>query len=165
MNPQPSANTMIRSARMLLGAMLLAGTSIVMAAAPFNTLKRGVFSDSDTGIAINGYDTVAYFTNAKAVPGSDAHTMSWNGAIWKFASKEHLDLFKAQPERYAPQYGGYCAYGVSKGYLVSIEPEQFTVLNNKLYLNYDAGVQKKWSQDPAGYNKIADAKISSLIKP
>lgn len=164
MYPITTANTLIRAARTLLGVLLLAGTSVVLAATPFNTLKRGLISDSETGIAINGYDTVAYFTDAKAVPGSNAHTLSWSGATWKFASQEHLDLFKAQPEKYAPQYGGYCAYGAAKGYLVSIEPEQFTLLNGKLYLNYSADIQKKWVLDPAGYNKLADAKFHELLK-
>ena len=148
----------------LLGALLLAASTLSIAAAPVNTLKRGLISDTVTGVAINGYDTVAYFTDKKAVKGSDAHAFSWNGANWKFASKEHLDLFKASPEKYAPQYGGYCAYGVSQGYLVSIEPEQFTVLDGKLYLNYDAGVQKKWTKDIKGYNQVADGKISDLLK-
>ena len=150
--------------RTLLGALLLAASTLSLAAAPVNTLKRGLISDSATGVAINGYDTVAYFTDKKAVKGSDANTFAWNGASWKFASKEHLDLFKASPEKYAPQYGGYCAYGVSQGYLVSIEPEQFTVLDGKLYLNYDASVQKKWTKDIKGYNQIADGKISDLLK-
>lgn len=145
----------------LLG-LALAGTAY--AAPAINTLKRGLISDSTTGVAINGYDTVAYFTDGKAVKGSQALATAWNGAEWRFASKAHLDLFKAAPEKYAPQYGGYCAYGVSKGYLVSIEPEQFTVLDGKLYLNYDSGVQKQWTQDIAGYTRTADAKFSDLLK-
>ncbi|MES2681929.1 MAG: YHS domain-containing (seleno)protein [Pseudomonadota bacterium] len=155
---------MLRSIHTLLALLLLSVSSLTLAAAPYNTLKRGLISDSATGIAINGYDTVAYFTEKKPVKGSDAYVYSWNGASWKFTSQQHLDLFKAAPEKYAPQYGGYCAYGVSKGYLVSIEPEQFTVIDGKLYLNYDASVQKKWSQDPLGYNKVSDAKFSDLLK-
>ncbi len=134
------------------------------AAPAINTLERGLIQDSVTGVAINGYDTVAYFTNGKPVKGSDAFTQDWNGAKWKFASKAHLDLFKASPEKYAPQYGGYCAYGVSRGYLVSVEPEQFTVVDGKLYLNYDSSVQKKWTKDIVGYNKAADAQFGDLLK-
>lgn len=152
--------------RQLIVASLLglALASTAYAAPAINTLKRGLISDSATGVAINGYDTVAYFTDSKAVKGSPAFTTAWNGAQWQFASKAHLDLFQAKPEKYAPQYGGYCAYGVSQGYLVSIEPEQFTVLDGKLYLNYDSGVQKKWTKDIAGYNKIADGKFSDLLR-
>lgn len=152
--------------RQLIAASLLglALISSAYAAPAVNTLKRGLISDSATGVAINGYDTVAYFTDGKPVKGSEAFATTWNGAQWQFASKAHLDLFKATPEQYAPQYGGYCAYGVSQGYLVSTEPEQFTVRDGKLYLNYDSSVQKKWTKDIAGYNKTADGKFSDLLK-
>lgn len=162
----PGGPMSLPKTRHLIAASLL-GLALVgtaYAAPAVNTLKRGLLSDSATGVAINGYDTVAYFTDGKPVKGSDAFVREWNGAKWKFASQQHLDLFKAAPEKYAPQYGGYCAYGVSQGYLVSIEPEQFTVLDGKLYLNYDSGVQKKWTKDIAGYNKIADGKFSDLLK-
>lgn len=147
----------------LTGLLLLAASCIASAALPINTLKRGLISDKPVGIAINGYDTVAYFTEKKPVKGSDAYTYNWNGGSWKFASQANLELFKAAPEKYAPQYGGYCAYGVSKGYLVSVEPEQFSIIDSKLYLNYDAGVQKKWQQDPLGYNKTAESKFADLL--
>jgi len=154
----------MRSFQFIFGILLLAASSLALAAAPYNTLKRGLISDSPTGVAINGYDTVAYFTDKKPVKGSETHAYQWMGANWLFASQEHLDLFKADPTKYAPQYGGYCAYGVSQGYLVSIEPEQFTVLDGKLYLNYDSSVQKKWTKDPLGYNKVSDSKFSDLLK-
>ncbi|HEX4871267.1 MAG TPA: YHS domain-containing (seleno)protein [Nevskiaceae bacterium] len=150
-----------------LGAALLLGLTLVgqaLAAPPVNTLKRGLIRDTPTGVAINGYDTVAYFTQGKPVRGVDAYVHEWNGAKWKFASQAHLDLFQANPAQYAPQYGGYCAYGVAQGYLVSIEPEQFTVLDGKLYLNYDADVQAKWTKDIAGYNRTADGKFGELLK-
>lgn len=147
-----------------LGVLLLAFSAMALAAAPINTLKKGFISDKPTGIAINGYDTVAYFTENRPVKGSDAYSFSWNGGTWKFASQTNLDLFKAEPTKYAPQYGGYCAYGVAQGYLVSVEPEQFSVIDGKLYLNYDAGVQKKWKKDPLGFNKTADAKFAELLK-
>ena len=147
----------------LLLCLLLVLPSQAWAASPVNTLKRGLIRDSDTGVAINGYDPVAYFTEHKPVPGKPTLRYSWNGAQWQFASQQHLDLFKAAPEQYAPQFGGYCAYGVAQGYLVSIEPEQFTILDGKLYLNYSADVQKKWTQDPAGYNAKAQAAFASLL--
>ena len=130
---------------------------------PINTLKNSFFSGR-TDTAINGYDTVAYFTVGKPVKGLDGFATDWMGAKWKFASQANLDLFKASPEKYAPQYGGYCAYGVTQGALVKVEPEQFTVRDGKLYLNYDADVQSKWLKDPAGYIKDADAKFGGLLK-
>jgi YHS domain-containing protein len=127
-----------------------------------NTLKNSFFGGR-TDTAINGYDTVAYFTEGKPVKGQDSFVHSWKGATWKFASQANLDRFKADPEQYAPQYGGYCAYGVAKGNLVKVEPEQFTVLDGKLYLNFDADVQKLWLKDPQGFNKTADVKFPQLL--
>jgi YHS domain-containing protein len=149
--------------QVLCSFALLMVSSLALAAAPINTLKRGLISDSPTEIAINGYDPVAYFTDGKAVQGKDDFTDDWNGATWKFASASHLKMFKKDPEKYAPQYGGYCAYGVAQGYLVSIEPEQFTILDGKLYLNYDAEVQEKWLKHPQGFNEKADAKFRNLL--
>lgn len=150
--------------KLLTGLLLLATASLTLAATPINTLKPGLVKDSPTGIAILGYDSVAYFTDHKAVEGMDSYSYSWMGATWKFASQQHLDLFKASPTQYAPQYGGYCAYGVTRDYLVKIDPTQFTVLDGKLYLNYNADVQKKWSLNPKGYIQTADHKFSDLLK-
>ena len=151
-----------RRLMLALSAAALFASSAVFAAPPFNTLKPGLFGGrSDT--AILGYDPVAYFTDGKPVKGQDSLAFEWMGAKWKFASQAHLDAFKAAPEKYAPQYGGYCAYGVSQDNLVSIEPDKFKVLDGKLYLNYDAGVQEKWLKDPAGYNRLADAKFQALL--
>lgn len=152
-----------RRLAIVFGAASLFATAGAFAAPAVNTLKPGLFG-GHTDSAILGYDTVAYFTDGKPVKGQDALAYEWIGAKWKFASQSHLDLFKASPEKYAPQYGGYCAYGVSQGNLVSIEPDKFKVLDGKLYLNYDADVQAIWLKDPAGYNKLADAKFQALLK-
>jgi YHS domain-containing protein len=156
-------NGLKRRAMLLVGAAALFASAAAFAAPPVNTLKAGLFGGrSDT--AILGYDTVAYFTDGKPTKGQDAFTHEWMGAKWKFASQAHLDAFKAEPARYAPQYGGYCAYGVSQDNLVSIEPDKFKVIDDKLYLNYDADVQSKWLKDPTGFIKTADAKFQSLLK-
>jgi YHS domain-containing protein len=148
---------------LMLGTAALLASTTATAAPPINTLKAGLFGGrSDT--AILGYDTAAYFTDGKPVKGQDAFTYEWMGAKWKFASQAHLDLFKANPEKYAPQYGGYCAYGVSQDNLVSIEPDKFKVEGGKLYLNFDADVQAKWLKDLTGYIKQADAKFPALLK-
>jgi YHS domain-containing protein len=97
------------------------------------------------------------------VQGQDVFVTEWKGAKWKFSSQANLDLFKAAPDKYAPQYGGYCAYGVTKDSLVKVDPAQFTVLDGKLYLNYDADIQKLWAQDKAGFVKQADAKFPALL--
>jgi YHS domain-containing protein len=159
-------NTDLKLTRRLLlalaAATLLASTA-AFAAPPITTLKGGLLGGR-TDAAILGYDTVAYFTVGKPVKGLDSLVHEWMGAKWKFSSQAHLDLFRAGPEKYAPQYGGYCAYGVSQDHLVSIEPDKFRIIDGKLYLNYDADVQQKWLKDPAGYIKQADAKFQALLK-
>jgi YHS domain-containing protein len=130
---------------------------------PYNTLTGNTPAEGRGDVAIRGYDPVAYFTQAKAVPGSNAFVTEWMGAKWKFSSQQHLDAFKASPARYAPQYGGYCAYGVSQGYLVKVDPEQWSVIDGKLYLNYDAKVQRTWKKDSARYIELADRKFPGLL--
>lgn len=154
----------LSSASVALALVALALPHAACAAEPaINTLKNSFFGGR-TDTAINGYDTVAYFTLGKPVKGQDALVHEWMGAKWKFSSQAHLDLFKANPEKYAPQYGGYCAYGVAQDNLVKVEPDQFTVRDGKLYLNYDADVQRLWLKDPAGFIRTADAKFASLLK-
>lgn len=134
------------------------------AAEPVNTLeKSGFIGFKPSGIAIRGADTVAYFTQSKFVAGSKAYTTEWNGATWQFSSAENRDLFVADPEKYAPQYGGYCAYGVAKGSLVKIEPENWSVVDGKLYLNFSNSVQKKWEKDIAGFITTADQSFDGLL--
>lgn len=113
-----------------------------------------VFSTKDG--AIKGYDPVAYFTTAKPLKGNKQFKFTWQGADWYFASQENLTAFKNNPEKYAPQFGGYCAYGVAQGYKVKIEPEAWAIVDGKLYLNYDLDVQKMWNEDRAGYIKTAE---------
>ncbi len=102
------------------------------------------------GVAVKGYDVVAYFTQSKPVKGSAAFAHSWMGATWWFASAQDRDQFAASPEKFAPEYGGYCAYGVSQGHTVEIDPEAWRIVEGKLYLNYSKGVQQKWVQDVPG---------------
>ena len=125
----------------------------------------GFFSDPPkTDTAIKGYDTVAYFTTGKPTKGLDTYYTSWKGAKWKFASQENLNLFLKEPDKYAPQYGGYCAFGVAKGSLVKIEPDQFAIVDGKLFLNYDEGVSKSWKKDKENYIKKANEEFPKLLK-
>ncbi|MBN8954759.1 MULTISPECIES: YHS domain-containing (seleno)protein [unclassified Rhizobium] len=103
------------------------------------------------GIAINGYDAVAYFTDHRPVKGSDKFTAPYKGATFYFASAAHRDAFIQNPEHFAPQYGGYCAFGTAQGHKATTEPQAFTVVNDKLYLNYNDMVLKTWRSDIAGY--------------
>ncbi len=115
------------------------------------------------GVAIKGYDPVAYFTEGAPRKGSKEFSSEHKGAKWHFASAANKALFDADPERYTPVYGGYCAYGVAQGYLVKIEPDAWAIRDGKLYLNYDKNVQAEWAKAPATYIKQADAKWPDLI--
>lgn len=102
-------------------------------------------------LAIKGYDAVAYFTKGAPTKGSDKYTAAHNGAIYHFSSAKNRDLFKAEPAKYAPQYGGYCAMGVALNKKLDTDPTAWHVRDGKLYLNLNAAVQKKWSTDIPGY--------------
>jgi len=101
--------------------------------------------------AIQGYDAVAYFTESKAVKGSKEFTFTYAGETWSFTSLGNLNKFKAEPKKYAPQFGGYCAYGMSRGYKAKTDPEAWTIVNDKLYLNYNLDVRKTWNEKQADY--------------
>lgn len=96
--------------------------------------------------AINGYDPVAYFTEGKPVVGKKEISLMWKEQIWYFSSTENRDAFKANPEKYEPQFGGYCAYGMSRGYKAKTDAEAWTIADGKLYLNYNLDVRKTWSE-------------------
>lgn len=97
-----------------------------------------------SGEAIHGYDPVAYFTENNAVKGNENLSFGYNDAIWFFSTEENLDLFKSDPEKYSPQFGGYCAFAVSKGYSADSDPEAFEIIDGKLYLCNDQDVKEEW---------------------
>lgn len=125
----------------MLKQLALAFAGLVLSASVLAAKDR-VFSTG--GGAIRGYDPVAYFTEKKPVKGRDELTFEYMGATWRFDSESNRDLFAASPEKYAPQYGGYCAYAVGNGYTASIDPQAWSVVDDKLYLNYSKGVQTRW---------------------
>jgi YHS domain-containing protein len=108
------------------------------------------------GAAIRGYDAVAYFKEMKPVKGSPEHKAEYKGSVFHFASKANRDEFAANPARYAPEYNGFCAFGVAGGYKASVDPAAFTVVNDKLYLNYSLSIRKQWSADTPGFVAKAD---------
>lgn len=148
------SNTVVTLFFSLFTSVFAASSS---AADPINTSFFG-------NIAIQGYDPVAYFQQNQAVKGSKKHQHEWQGAKWNFSSAANRDIFAANPEKYAPQYGGYCAYAVSHNSTAGIDPDQFTILDGKLYLNYNAKIQKKWQQDRESYIEQADKNWPKLLE-
>ncbi|MEO1705790.1 MAG: YHS domain-containing (seleno)protein, partial [Pseudomonadota bacterium] len=118
----------------------------------------------DGHVAINGYDPVAYFTEEKPVEGSAEFTADYMGATFRFASAENRDTFAADPEAYAPQYGGYCAYAVSRGYTATTSPRAWTVHEGKLYLNFNRAVRTLWLRDVPGNVMAGDANWPKVLE-
>lgn len=135
---------------------------LAMLASSFSSMAIAqTVTNAPDGVAIKGYDPVAYF-EGKAMPGSAEFTYRWNDATWRFASGDNRDRFAVNPSAYAPQYGGYCAYGLAKGYKAPVDPTAWRVIDGKLYLNYSASVQQSWLTDVPGYVKQADANWTKL---
>ena len=139
--------------------MFVAG-SVLSALAQTKTL----LNLDDSGVAIQGYDPVAYFTDNKPVKGDPQILAKRDGAIYFFASKEHKELFLKDPMKYEPVFGGYCAYGVSRNKLVEIDVNAFQVVDGHLLLQYSKGVQDKFNADPKGNLSKAEANWPGLVE-
>lgn len=121
-----------------------------------NAGEDEIFTSFFSNAGAGGYDVVAYFTESKPVEGDDGISTEYKGADWYFSSKENLDLFLADPEKYLPQYGGYCAWAVANNSTASGDPLQWAVVNGKLYLNYNADIQAQWNADKENLIALGD---------
>lgn len=130
-----------------LSAVAIIGLSAASPVDPVNKDRKS--------LAMKGYDAVAYFEQGRPVKGSPEFRHEWNGATWHFASAASRDTFKASPEKFAPQYGGYCSWAVSNNYTADADPEAWKIVNGRLYVNYNKSVQKKW--EPEAARRISDA--------
>lgn len=116
------------------------------------------------GLATEGYDVVAYFESAKPIEGKKGITTKYNGAIYQFSSESNKALFLNNPTQYVPQFGGYCAYGVSENHTSPTDPKAFTIVDNKLYLNYNLEVKELWSKEQEERIKSANENWETLKK-
>jgi YHS domain-containing protein len=125
----------------------------------------GEYNTLHAGLGAKGYDVVAYFTVGKPTPGSDRYTVEFGGVNWQFANAENRDAFKANPAKYAPQYGGFCSWGVSVGKLFDVDPVNgWKIVDGKLYLNFNGDINATFSKDPEGFIRKANNNWSSLNK-
>jgi YHS domain-containing protein len=147
--------------QMKLLSILLAVIGLVL---PASAQTKTLQNLDKAGLAIQGYDPVAFFTDGKPVKGKPEFTANHKGATYRFASQEHKDLFVKNPEKYEPQFGGYCAYGVSKNGLYSIEPEAFQIVDGKLLLQYDKGARDNFNKDAKGNLSKANANWPGLVE-
>lgn len=140
--------------------------SIISLAALFSSAlagsKSAVYKNA-SGIALDGYDAVSYFADGEPVKGEGKFSSEWMGATWYFASEENLELFKKEPEKYAPKYGGYCAYAVGNNYTYRGDPLYWTIVAGRLYLNANAEAQQLWSKDIPAYIKKGDKNWPAVL--
>lgn len=136
---------------------LVVPAAILMSSVPASSETKLVepVNKDRNGIALKGYDPVAYFRANAAQKGSAQFLHTWKGAKWHFSTGENRDEFARQPEKYAPQFGGYCAWAVSKNYTADADPLTWKIIDGKLYVNYNKDVQNKWQEGVSG--RIADA--------
>ncbi|RIJ23642.1 YHS domain-containing protein [Henriciella barbarensis] len=127
-------------------ALILASAGFAFAA-PAHADKAPVYTGTFSNTAVEGHDPVAYFTEGHPVKGSRDFRTDYQGAEFRFASQENLDTFLADPEKYAPQFGGYCAWAVSEGYTAKGDADHWAIVDGKLYLNYNKKIQNRWEQD------------------
>lgn len=141
---------------------ILISLSFVLLLAGFSGISAGTSPVGVSDMAIKGYDTVAYFKDGKALRGSESFTFPWHGMTWYFSSKENRDLFAGSPEKYAPQYDGWCAWAMTEARKAITDPEVWKIVNGKLYLNCSKEAYEKWSRDIPGNIKKADSNWLTL---
>jgi YHS domain-containing protein len=160
MNRCASVDFVLKAAAViLLGGSLAAGVASVSAGPAGG--GQAVNRDRN-GLAIDGYDPVAYFAEGRPVRGVAEFEHTWNGTKYRFVSAANRDRFAKDPEAFAPQYGGFCSYAVSRGYTADIDPLAWAVVDGKLYLNYSVRVQRTWETDVPGNIRKADANWVTL---
>ena len=137
---------------------------ILSAATPLLAQPKTLLNLDKTDLAIQGYDPVAFFTDHKPLKGKPEYPARHNGALYYFASKEHRDLFKGDPAKYEPSFGGYCAYGVSKGKLVEIDVDAFQITDGRLLLQYSKGVRDDFNKDSKNNLAKAEANWPGLVE-
>ena len=150
---------------------LLGAVSAIIVAAAIGPLmssqghagKSAVYTGLVRGTAVGGYDAVAYFKAGRGVKGSRKFSLKYKGANWLFSSAGNLAAFKASPSRYAPAYGGYCAWAASQGYTAKGDPKHWSIVGGKLYLNYSAGIKKKWLKDTSGHIAKSNANWPGVL--
>ena len=147
---------------MLTRRMTLIGLSSLALAGNARAATPPVFATG--GVAMRGYDPVAYFTDGGPAKGRAEHMTDWNGATWHFASADHKATFEANPAAYAPQYGGYCAWAVSRNYTASTVPEAWHIHEGRLFLNYSLSVRRRWQRDVPGNVARGDANWPRVLQ-
>lgn len=149
--------------RSLLIALGFALAALVAAPTPAHADEAPVYTSLLSNVGVSGYDVVAYFTDGHPVRGQAEFRTTHQNVEYRFASAEHLAAFRANPARYLPQYGGYCAWAVSQGYTASANPNNWRIVDGKLYLNYNTEIQNRWATDIPGHIRNANGNWPSVL--
>ena len=149
--------------RALLAALWIAVAAALPAAVTPALAKDPIYTGTFSSLAVSGYDPVAYFTQGKPVKGRSDLEHEWQGATWRFADAANLAAFEADPEAYAPQYGGYCAWAVAQGKLAKGDPRHWHIKDGRLYLNYSRSINETWLKDVPGYIQEADENWPQIL--
>ena len=152
----------MNAAGLLIAAWALV-VGVATGPAPAHADKNPVYTSTFSSVAIRGTDPVAYFRVGQPVEGRAEFSVEWNGATWHFANAENRDAFRDDPEAFAPQYGGYCAWAVANGYTASTVPEAWHIHGGRLYLNYSLGVRTQWREDVAGNIERGDGNWPGVL--
>ncbi len=138
-------------------------TSAIAIVAPAAFAEAPIYTAKRSNVAVQGYDPVAYFTIGSPTKGSEEYSTNYMGAEFRFASQANLTTFLADPERYAPQYGGYCAWAIgAKADYAKGSAKYWNIVDGKLYLNYNKSIQKKWNKDIQGFIEMGDVNWDQL---
>jgi YHS domain-containing protein len=162
--PQISCKVVIAGSTNREMKKFLLACIITALALPLMAQSKTLLNLDKAGLAIQGYDPVAFFTDHKPLKGNPEFSVRHNGALYYFASQEHRDLFKADPAKYEPAFGGYCAYGVSRNKLVEIDVNAFQIVDGRLLLQYSKGVRDDFNKDTKGNLAKADGNWTGLVE-
>ncbi|MEQ8558622.1 MAG: YHS domain-containing (seleno)protein [Henriciella sp.] len=149
--------------RTILAALVMSVLAFA-AAAPAHADKKPVYTGLFSNTAVGGYDPVAYFTEGEPVEGKKEFSMQYEGAEWRFSSAENLETFRAEPEKYAPQFGGYCAWAVAQGDTAKGDPDHWQIVDGKLYLNYNKKIQERWELNRAQFIEQGNTNWPAVLK-
>lgn len=149
----------------MLTRRTVALAALLASLAPFSAARAEdqIYTPRFSNQAVSGYDAVAYFKDGAPTKGDKKFAMDYQGATWLFSSQENLDAFRADPQAYAPQYGGYCAWAVSQDYTARGNPQNWSIVNGKLYLNYNDKIQARWEKDIPGFITLADKNWPAVL--
>jgi YHS domain-containing protein len=155
--------SVFQSSRAIALSVLAASAFLPLAAPEAFAEKPAVHAALFSRVAVGGFDPVAYFTEGRAVRGDAQHRLQHQGYEYRFASAENLARFRANPSAYLPQYGGYCAWAVAHGYTAPGNPNNWRIVNGRLYLNYNSEIQRRWEQDIPRMVSRADANWPGVL--